>query len=115
MRMLDDHVVIVYGGTQLLKQSNATSVHLSWHLCITGTGENIRLNKPEVMHVVLCHKEHHISCLDGHVLDKRSPQSVGYWFHFYLPSPRSPWQTLQQRREHYSQVWRYKGAGLFGN
>lgn len=40
MRMLDDHGVLVYGGTQLLKQSNATSVHLPWHLCVTGTGEN---------------------------------------------------------------------------
>lgn len=44
-----------------------------------------------------------------------SQRSTRCQFLFYLPSPGSPWQTLQQRRQHYSQMWRYKGACLFGN
>lgn len=54
-------------------------------------------------------------CVLAQGLHAGAQWSMKCHFLSYLPSPGSPWQALQQCRQHYSKMWRYKGACLLGN
>lgn len=106
-RLRDAAEILINGSAG---QSPTTRGLISAGFC-TKCRANTRLPKSDFLYVALCNKEHWTSCFKTECWTNTCKVTV----RFYLSNPCPPWQALQQCRQHCSQMWRYKGAGLFGN